>query len=299
MKVSGKTVILFFIVIIIGMIASIQLVPYSTYGSLTTIVAITVTTAAISFIFSLLTGDYSWTDRLWSTSPIAYGWIYAYAGSFNSAVTLGALLVTLWGARLTFNFARRDGYSGSEDYRWTILHKKIPHPFAWTLFNLFFIALYQQLLFICFTLPLFIMSQNPNAMITIPTIIALIFVLAFLSIETIADQQQYEFQQAKYGLAPKRENFEEDYERGFRTSGLFSLSRHPNYFGELGVWWSIYLLGASTTPSLLHWSIVGPLLLTLLFIGSTVFTENITREKYPEYESYRKQVWPIIPKVKK
>ncbi|MDC7244430.1 MAG: DUF1295 domain-containing protein [Sphaerochaetaceae bacterium] len=298
MRLSGKTIIFFFIMIITAFILSIYTVPYETYGILLTVIAVTASTALISFIFSVITGDYSWTDRLWSISPIAYAWMYAYAGSFNPTVTLAAVLVTLWGARLTFNFARRDGYSGNEDYRWKILHQKIFHPVAWIAFDLLFIAFYQQFLFICFTLPLYVLSQNRSDMINLPALIAAAFVLLFLTIETIADQQQYDFQMAKYGLLPRKDNMKDEYERGFRTSGLFSLSRHPNYLGELGVWWSIYFLGVSVTESFLHWSIIGPVMLTLLFIGSTVFTENITRKKYPEYDRYREQVWPILPKFR-
>ena len=35
-------------------------------------------------------------------------------------------LVTLWGARLTFNFARKGGYApGGEDYRWAVLRARM------------------------------------------------------------------------------------------------------------------------------------------------------------------------------
>jgi steroid 5-alpha reductase family enzyme len=122
--------------------------------------------------------------------------------------------------------------------------------------------------------------------------------LAFLVLETIADQQQYVFQQSKYNLLPRQEALQADYQRGFRTTGLFAWSRHPNYLGELGVWWSLYLIGVFGVDKLLHWSMIGPFLLTLLFIGSTWFTEGITTEKYPAYQEYRKQVWPIFPKPK-
>ena len=259
----------------------------------------TLFTAVISFIFSLITKDYSWTDRLWSTTPIAYAWMYAYAGKFNVLVTLGALLVTIWGARLSFNFARRDGYIGGEDYRWKILHGYIKHPVAWTLFNLLFIALYQQILFVCFTLPLYLMSELPQSSISLASLIAIMFFFSFLTIETIADQQQYMFQQSKYGLLPKIDHYKDDYEKGFRTTGLFSFSRHPNYLGELGVWWSMYLLGASSIGALLNWTILGPIMLTLLFIGSTWFTEIITSKKYADYATYKKDVWPIFPKFRR
>jgi len=77
---------------------------------------------------------------------------------------------------------------------------------------------------------------------------------------------------------------------------LFRFSRHPNYFGELGVWYSIYLFCVSFSTSLLHYTLAGPILLTLLFIGSTKFTESITKSKYPAYQAYQKSVPPILPK---
>ncbi|NCB02281.1 MAG: DUF1295 domain-containing protein, partial [Spirochaetia bacterium] len=217
MKVTGKTIILFFIIIIASMLLAIELVPYEKYGSLATVLAMTVFTAIISFIFSLLSNDYSWTDRLWSTSPIAYAWMYAYAGNYNTFVTIAALLVTLWGARLTFNFARRDGYVGGEDYRWKILHKYIKHPLLWMMFNIIFISFYQQMLFVGFTLPLFLMSQEVQPILSIPSFIAILLFFSFLTIETVADQQQFLFQQSKYGEIPKKDKYKDDYEKGFRT----------------------------------------------------------------------------------
>jgi steroid 5-alpha reductase family enzyme len=128
MNITGKTIIGFFIVIIGCFVLGLSLFPIETSNTLYTVVAITALTATASFLFGLVTNDYSWTDRLWSTTPVGYAWIYAYAGSFNTAVTTTAVLVTIWGARLTFNFARRDGYTGGEDYRWPILRNKIGNP---------------------------------------------------------------------------------------------------------------------------------------------------------------------------
>ena len=297
MKITPKTIVGFFIVIVGCFVIGLSVYPPATSSALHTIIAITGMTAIASFLFGFFTNDYSWTDRLWSTTPVGYAWVYAYAGSFNLVVTIAAILVSLWGARLTYNFARRDGYTGTEDYRWPILKQKIGNPLLWQLFNLLFIAVYQQFLFICFTLPLYILSLQSQTYLGPWTIGGILLFLGFLSLETIADQQQFIFQQSKYGLLERRKSYEEDYLRGFRTSGLFRLSRPPNYLGELGVWWSMYIIGSASLGTALHWSIGGPLLLTLLFVGSTIFTEGITAQKYPEYDRYKKEVWPIFPKL--
>ena len=87
-------------------------------------------------------------------------------------------------------------------------------------------------------------------------------------------------------------------EQGFRSTGLFRLSRHPAYFGELGFWWSVFLLCAiGSGAGLLHWSAAGAAVLTALFAGSTRFTESLTAAKYPFYEAYRRRTSAVVPWV--
>ena len=294
MKKPNITVLLFFAIIVGTFVAILSMYPVKTYDPLWIIGTITIINALVSFFFGLLTKDYSWTDRLWSTVPVGFAWIYAAQASFAPSLSFAAMLVTLWGIRLTANFARRGGYADTEDYRWSILKKRIPNRFLWQVFNLLFIALYQQVLFVCFTLPLYFLAIAPQSPLQTGMFFSSVAMLAFLTLETIADQQQYTFQQAKYGLLPKQKELAEDYSRGFRTRGLFLRSRHPNYLGELGFWWSLFAFCATGTKTLFSPALLGPLMLTLLFIGSTVFTEQITTSKYPQYRDYKKKTWPIL-----
>jgi steroid 5-alpha reductase family enzyme len=45
----------------------------------------------------------------------------------------------------------------------------------------------------------------------------------------------------------------------------------------------------------LEWTVLGALLLTVLFIGSTIFTESITRGRYPEYAEYQATTSAVVP----
>ncbi|NCN06078.1 MAG: DUF1295 domain-containing protein [Spirochaetales bacterium] len=267
--------------------------------------------ALSTFVMGTLSGDYSWVDRLWSTAPIGYAWYYAWRGSLDydgsmNALTLLAVAVSVWGARLTFNFARRGGYTGEEDYRWSILRKRITNKLAWHAFSLGFISLYQIGLFVLFTLPLYgVYELGMAGLLTGEFGLGLSgsLVLAFILLvyETISDQQQWDFHTLKQRVrsgenGPEIESHPwfDDAEAGFLRSGLFRFSRHPNYFGELGFWWSIFL-GYGSLNVGFSWMILGPIMLTLLFIGSTVFTEGITASKYPKYREYQKTTSSIVP----
>ncbi len=286
----NKQILLFFALIICISIIAFKI----SNNPLTCVIYLILFSATITYIFNSLTNEYSWTDRLWSTLPIVISLFY-YFKTLNNVLLIVTILITLWGLRLTFNFARKGGYSNSEDYRWAYLREKINSKIKWQLFSLLFIAFYQQLLFIGFTLPLYLLSKEPIYLNKYTYIFSIIAIL-FLSIETIADQQQWIFQESKYGRLEKRDKLKKDYEQGFLSSGLFSLSRHPNYLGELGFWYSIYFLCSSTINNFLNWTLIGPLLLTTLFIGSVKFTENISQNKYPLYkELYKKQVAPVFP----
>ena len=84
--------------------------------AMSALMIVLVTAAAVcafAWIASLVSHDHSWVDRLWSIVPVAYVWIFAAsAGLSNLRLDVMAVLVTLWGIRLTFNFARKGGYRG-------------------------------------------------------------------------------------------------------------------------------------------------------------------------------------------
>jgi steroid 5-alpha reductase family enzyme len=255
-------------------------------------------TCAFCWIASLITKDTSWVDRIWSIVPAVYVWIFAIASIADGAdavrLLVMAVLVTAWAARLTFNFARKGGYSGMEDYRWAILRGRMK-PWQFQLFNLFFIVLYQNALLVLITLPAFIAWQNPAPMNVWDVVFGVVFA-GFLVGEFVADQQQWDYHQTKKRAGGALEP-------GFVTTGLFAWSRHPNFFFEQAQWWAFYAIGATAAVAsglgfwggALNWTIIGALLLTILFIGSTKFTESISSSKYPAYAEYRRTTSMLVP----
>jgi len=255
---------------------------------LTTVALIAAAVVLLVWVASLITHDHSWVDRIWSVVPAVYVWVFAgYAGLADPRLNVMAVLVTLWAARLTFNFARKGGYSGHEDYRWPILRARMPR-WAFEIFNFFFISLYQNVILLLITLPAFTAYENRSTPFgVLDAVIAVVF-FGLLVGETVADQQQWNFQAAKKAGGA-------DFRPRFLQSGLWRLSRHPNFFFEQAQWWALFFFGAVAAGSMLQWTVLGAVLLTALFVGSTVFTESITKSKYPEYAEYQATTSPIIP----
>lgn len=260
-------------------------------GALLVCVALVVVATATSAVLSVLTREYSWVDRSWSLLPPVYLWVFAAAGGFSDPrLLLMAVLATLWGARLTANFARKGGYRpGGEDYRWAALRRRMSRR-QFALFNLAFIAFYQNLLLLLIALPGWTVLAHPGVAFGPADALLAGAFLACLAGETVADQQQWDFQQRRRLL---RATGAQD--PGFRTDGLFRFSRHPNYFFEICQWWLIAGFGALAAGTLLQPGTLGAVLLTLLFIGSIVFTESISMERHPGYAAYRMAVWPLVP----
>jgi steroid 5-alpha reductase family enzyme len=254
-------------------------------------VVVAAAACAFAWMASLATGDTSWVDRMWSIVPVIYLWVFAAKANLDNArLDVMAAIVTVWGARLTFNFARKGGYSGVEDYRWAVLRSSM-RPWQFQLFNLFFIVLYQNALLVLITLPAWTAFQHRSTPFGLIDLLLTLLFLVFTIGESVADQQQWNFHQWKIAevLAGRTPN------PRFLQSGLFRFSRHPNYFFELAQWWVVFLFGAVAARSVLEWTVVGPVLLTLLFVGSTRFTEKISLSHYPEYELFQRSTSAVVP----
>ena len=64
-----------------------------------------------SFIVGEITHNNSQMDKLWSIMPIAYAWVVASKGGMNIRLVIMAILITIWGIRLTYNFGKKGTYS--------------------------------------------------------------------------------------------------------------------------------------------------------------------------------------------
>ena len=260
--------------------------------------------ALFCFVTGELSGNNSQMDKLWSLLPPVYVWIAAIRGGLTVRLVVMAVLVTLWGARLTFNFARKGAYrlkfwEGREDYRWAVLREKpgFRNRWVWALFDLFFISIYQNLLVLATTLPA-LLAMDTEAPFGWVDVLGALLMTGAIVLETVADEQQWRFHSEKRRLmkdGKALEDLPEPYRKGFNTTGIWSRSRHPNYLGEQSTWVFFYLFSVGAGAGILNWSLIGALLLIALFLGSSAFGEEISGSKYPEYARYRERVNKYFP----
>lgn len=182
----------------------------------------------------------------------------------------------------------------------------IRQPWKWELFLILFVTLYQVLTVFTLSLPLFMVYYGPRQ-IQLSDVPLVVLFYVFLAIETVADLQMLEFQERKRRKILARDYCQiRDYEvkEGFFCSGLYRFSRHPNYFGEVCLWWMIYFYGVFSAVNdggnggwgmIFNWSIIGILNFCGLMYKQTVFTESITSYKYPNYKYYARRTSMLVP----
>jgi len=83
--------------------------------------------------------------------------------------------------------------------------------------------------------------------------------------------------------------------KGFIDTGLWGVVRHPNYAAEQAIWIVFYFFSVAATGRWINWSVMGAILLVLLFLGSSNFSESISSGKYPEYVEYKRHIPRFIP----
>jgi len=78
------------------------------------------------------------------------------------------------------------------------------------------------------------------------------------------------------------------------TQGLWSITRHPNYFGEATMWWGIFLL--SIVSPYYYITIISPITITslLLFVSGVPILEKKYKDR-PDFQEYKKKTSIFIP----
>ncbi|MCB9727820.1 MAG: DUF1295 domain-containing protein [Deltaproteobacteria bacterium] len=197
-------------------------------------------------------------DPYWSVAPlpIALYWLLV-AGDGGSGLRQALVLLALgaWGARLTWNFLRGWSGLGHEDWRYVEIRGKTGAGY-WIV-SLLGIHLMPTVLVFLGCLSAWVAIRAGGRPAGWLDAVAAVVTGAAIAIEATADAQLRRFVLARTDPAQTLE------------TGLWRWSRHPNYFGEILLWWGLWLFAMAADPSA-WWTLAGPVAITALFAGVSV-----------------------------
>jgi steroid 5-alpha reductase family enzyme len=237
----------------------------------------------VIFVFSRAYGNSSFYDAYWSVIPpvlLFYWW--SQSGAQQLRCRLIAAVVLLWAIRLTANWLYSFPGLHHEDWRYPMFREKAGR---WEfLVDLVTIHLIPTLLVFAGMLPVYAAVTWPGADIGWLTYLATVVGLAAVTLELAADVQMHRFVRAKAdGQAMDR--------------GLWSWSRHPNYFGEFSFWVSLALFGVAVSPSDAWWLCLGALGMLGMFLGGSIpMMETRSLERRPSYQDVIDRVPRFVPR---
>jgi steroid 5-alpha reductase family enzyme len=187
--------------------------------------------------------------------------------------------VLAWGLRLSIHLFRRN-WGRPEDFRYAAMRRRWGRTAAVRAF--FFIFMLQGLIMLVVSLPVTVVSASPARPLAALDVVGAIVFAAGLVVEAVADAE----------LAAHRRDPEN---RGrLMTRGLWSATRHPNYFGESLLWWGIGLMALSSRRGLA--ALLGPLAISLLLLF--VSGVPLLEKKYsgrPDWEAYKARTSRFLP----
>ncbi|MGF1465910.1 MAG: DUF1295 domain-containing protein [Sandaracinaceae bacterium] len=219
-------------------------------------------------------------DPYWSVAPPLLWAVWALERGVDARSLLVGVLVLAWGVRLTFNWAR--GWAGlqHEDWRYRDIRSRTG-PVYWVVSFLGIHLMPTVVVFVgCFGL--FVAASGGRPLGIVDALAALLTAGAIV-LEAVADEQL----RAYLARRPRP--------TAVMSEGVWSVSRHPNYLGEIAFWWGVWLFGVAARPDAWVWTLVGPATVTLLFLTVSLPMMEGRLAGRPGHDEYRRRVSILIP----
>lgn len=232
------------------------------------------------FVVSLVNKRNDIADVAWGLGFVLLAWAsFFISGNFGTRGVLVGVLTSIWGLRLAWHICSRNR-GKAEDYRYLAWRKE------WG--KWFFVRSYFQVYilqgFFLFLVALPIMATNANYSPPFSwlDVLGVVIWSTGFYFEAVGDAQLKQFTKNPSNRGK------------IMQSGLWAYTRHPNYFGEVTLWWGVYVVSLGNVNSI--YTIAGPLTITvlILFVSGIPLLER----KYagrPDYEEYKKRTSVFIP----
>ena len=238
---------------------------------------------SLMWIISVKVKDASIVDRVWGLTFFLQMGYYTYASPFSLRATIVLALVGIWALRLSWHIQTRNSSHG-EDYRYQALRKRTG-PNFWII-SLFSVFLLQGALSFIVGLPLLLIaSESHGSSLGMLDYLGIaIWTCGFLC-EAVADLQLRKFKSDPNNKGK------------LLTTGLWSLTRHPNYFGDALLWWGVFVISLSLPYGYL--GVIGPIAMTFFLTkvtGVSLLEKSLIKKK-PAYRDYILNTPAFIPRI--
>lgn len=251
-------------------------------------IADTIATIVI-FIFSRIFNNSSFYDAFWSVTPpllMLYWWLTRDVNTNDTRNMLLAIVMVYWAVRLTWNWIKHWPGLEHEDWRYPIVRGRAPKSLHGVVD---FLAIHQFPTIQVFLglLPVYAVTTLSTRELYWLDYFAFFVGMAAVTIELVADIQLHKFIKTK---KPGE----------IIQTGLWGLSRHPNYLGEFLFWVSLALFGLAAWPEGWWWQILGALAMLIMFVTVSIpMMEERSLERRPEYQKIIDNIPMFFPYMKK
>ena len=236
-----------------------------------------VAATVFTFLFSVLLQNASVSDPYWSVQPLVILFAFAAKSKLTPERVLILAAVTLWGVRLTANWAYTFGNLTHEDWRYRMLHEKTGK--CYPLINFVGIHMVPTLIVYGCTMPA-AYAMLHHAEINVGFVLCLLVCVLAVCLQGISDIQMHHYRHHR--TAP------------FIRVGLWKHSRHPNYLGEILMWWGI--AGAVTCLFPAAWYLcAGAFANTLLFLFVSIPMADGRQSRKEGFAAYKRETRMLLP----
>jgi steroid 5-alpha reductase family enzyme len=235
----------------------------------------------VVFVASRAVNNSSMYDAYWSVAPpiiVLYLAAVAEPGVDGLRQALVIALVWAWAVRLTANWARSWPGLDHEDWRYVAVRANGRPYWVQSFFGLHLFPTLQVYLGCLALYPAVSVGTDGFGALDV---VAVIVTGGAILVELVADEQLRSFNRTK---APG----------DICRRGLWSWSRHPNYFGELSFWWGLWLFGLAADPTW-WWTVIGPVGMTAMFLFASIpMIDRRGLERRPGYEDHMRRTSMIL-----
>ncbi len=279
-KLKKNRVLSFIVIALVYLIATV--VGITIYNALelawwlSLLIADVIATVVV-FVFSLIFNNASVYDPYWSVQPPVILVAFAIGEKLTAFGYLLIIVVSFWAIRLTANWAYTFLSLEHQDWRYTMLKQKTGAFYP--IINFIGIHMVPTLVVYACILPAIYAVIN-GVSLSLGSVILLTVSLGAVVMQGIADIQMHKFR--KNRTSP------------FIRVGLWKYSRHPNYLGEILMWWGV---GLSVVFATSVWQFtIGALLNTILFLSVSIPMADgrqSQKEGFDEYKNATRKLFPI------